>query len=46
MNLEFLEEIRAKGMIIDRKVLRKNKIVVLLDVFHCLLHLLLSLTRE
>jgi hypothetical protein len=45
MSLDFLEEIYAKGRIVDMKVLAKNKVVVLLDLFHCFLHLLLKLDR-
>jgi hypothetical protein len=45
MNLDFLEEICANGKIVDRKVLAKNKVVVLPNLFHYLLHSLLKLDR-
>jgi hypothetical protein len=43
MNLDFLEKICAKGKIANRKVLAKSKIMVLLDLLHCLFHPLLQL---
>jgi hypothetical protein len=45
MNLDSFEEIHAKGMIADKKVLVKSRVVVLLDLLHCLLHPLLKLDK-
>jgi hypothetical protein len=42
MNLDLLEKICAKGRITHKKVLAKSKVVVLLDLLHCLLHLFLK----
>jgi hypothetical protein len=43
MNLDFFEEIHAKGRITHKKVLAKNKVVVLLNLLHCLFHPFLKL---
>jgi hypothetical protein len=43
MNLDFLEEIRAKNMITQKKVLEECGVVVFPNLFHCLFHSLFEL---
>jgi len=43
MNMDFLQKIWIEGMIAHNKVFVKNKVLVLIDMLHSLLHPLFEL---